>query len=274
MWRCAAVACGVLLTACGSPKRAPVAMRPVQQTSAREASPQEDADQEALADRVTGWALGDSRRMVRRKSRAAGRLLVLPRQGPGRPLTSDCMHASSFLPSRAEPGTVFMVVDGALHVFDVRAPRPAIVPITTVPAGVVFMQLLASSKAAPPTELLALVQPPGKQDDASARLWRLVITGERATGKPVLDGPWLRSREAFFEYFSAPRCREDGSDCLVITNGDHGGILDVQPRPRAPRSEWRTLGESRIHDVSWNPAANPADEGSALALVTCEKKAP
>lgn len=209
--------------------------------------------------------------MVRRKARAGARLLVLPRQGAAKPLLSPCVRASSLLPSRAQPGKMFLIVDGTLHALDAQAQPPAIAPIATEPASVPLMQLLASSRHEPPTELLALVQPAGTgRDQASRRLWRFVVSQGRAKGEPVRDEPWLQSRAAFFARYHAPRCRDDGSDCLVVVDSDNRTFLDVQPRPRAPRHEWRMLEGARIHDVSWNPG----DLGSALALVTCDENEP
>jgi hypothetical protein len=213
--------------------------------------------------------------MVRRKVRAAARLLVLPQQGPSRPLVNDCVHASSLLPSRARPGMVFLIMGGALHVVDTGAARPAIVPIAIRPDNVMFVELLASSKQASATEqtteLIVLARPADPQrKNPPPRLWRLVVEGNRATGSPVGNAPWLRSREAFFERFHAPRCRDDGSDCLMVEDSDRGGFLDVQPHPRAPRHEWKKLEAGAIHDASWNPA----DHSSALALVACDEQSP
>jgi hypothetical protein len=209
--------------------------------------------------------------MVRRKVRAAARLLVLPQQGPSRPLVNDCVHASSLLPSRARPGTVFLLMGGGLHVVDTGAARPAIAPITIRPANVMLVELLALSKQASPAELIVLARPAGTQrGNPRPRLWRLVVEDSRATGTPIDNAPWLRSREAFFERFHAPRCRDDGSDCLVVADSDRGAFLDVQPNPRAPRHEWKKLEAGTIHDASWNPA----DQSSALALVACDEQSP
>jgi hypothetical protein len=209
--------------------------------------------------------------MVRRKTRAAARLLILPHQGAATPLLSRCVRASSLLPSRAQPGKTFLIVDGTLHALDAQATPPAIMPIATEPTGVIVTQLLASSRQEPPIELLVLVQPAGKgRVQVSPRLWHLVVSQGRARGEPVRDEPWLQSRDAFFARYHAPRCRDDGSDCLVVVDSDSGAFLDVQPQPRAPRHEWKVLEGARIHDASWNPA----DAGSALALVTCDEDQP
>lgn len=210
--------------------------------------------------------------MVRRNVRAAARLLVLPRSGPGQPLTGHCVHASSLLPSRAQPGAMFLIIGGALHVLDTSAAHPVIVPVEIMPAGSAFVQLLATSKQASPTELLALVwpdseQPADRPGHEALRLWRFVVESTWAMGTPVREEPWLESRAAFFEQFDAPRCREDGSDCLAVADSRQGAFLDVQPRPRAPRQEWKALPAGRIYDVSWNPGG----DGSALALVTCDE---
>jgi hypothetical protein len=262
----AAALCAWLVVACGSaPPPGPAV--PV-------------AQQEALAERVTRWVLGEEQRMVRRKTRAAARLLVLPRQGAARPLLDRCVRASSLLPSRTQPGKSFLIVDGALHVFDAGAAHAGLVPVALEPGGLALTRLVASSKQEPPAELLVLVQPAGKgREEALPRLWRLVVSGERARGEPVEEAPWLQSRAAFFARYHAPRCREDGSDCLVIVDGDSGAFLDVQPQPRAPRHEWKALEGGHVHDAAWNPASlgspgNPGDQGSALALVTCDEKTP
>jgi hypothetical protein len=229
--------------------------------------------------------------MVRRKVRAAARLLVLPQQGPSRPLVNDCVHASSLLPSHARPGTVFLIMGGGLHVVDTGAARPAIAPIAIRPANILLVELLALSKQASPAELIVLVRPATTQRDRGIdnprdgaspaplpsaagtpppRLWRLVVEGDRATGSPVVNAPWLRSRAAFFERYHAPRCRNDGSDCLMVADGDRGAFLDVQPTPHTPRHEWKKLETGTIHDASWNPA----DQSSALALVACDEQSP
>lgn len=242
--------CLVTITACGAPETPP------DQTWHPDAS---------LVDRVMEWTLGERLRMVRKKTRAAARLLLLPQQRPPRALLDDCVNARSLLPSSMSSGELFLVVDGELHRLDTSDPRATLVRIATEPADVVLSQLLAMSRQTP-VEILALAQQHGRDGQASApALWRFVTDGRRARGALVPDQPRLSDADTFFRHFSAPRCRENGTDCLVIANGDEQSFLDVQPRSGEDKREWRALDATWIEDTRWNPA----DPRSALLLVRC-----
>jgi hypothetical protein len=241
----------VMLTACGAPEKP---ADPIWQPDA------------SLVDRVTEWSLGEPlRRMVRKKTRAAARLLLLPQQGAPRPLLTDCVNARSLLPSSMKSEELYLIVDGALHVIDTSNLPPALARIATEPADVVLFHLLAMSRQAP-VELLALAHQSTRDGQASApALWRFVIDGSRARGALVRDQARLADADTFFRHFSAPRCRENGADCLVIANGHEQSVLDVQPRPGEDKREWRALEATQIEDARWHPS----DQRSALLLVRC-----
>lgn len=225
----------------------------------------------ARANDVATWALGERLRMVRKKPRSAARLLVVPQQGAPRALLQRCVNARSVLPSHVNPQQIFAIIDGALHIIDIGATPPAILPVALEPAHIVLSDLLAMSRRAPPLEILALAQHPVSDGQMSApALWRIVLSAERAHAAPVAEQPQLTDPAAFFQHYSAPRCREDGRDCLLVANGDQQGFLDVESHPGGTRREWRTLEAATIEDARWHRA----DETSALLLVRCQQQPP
>lgn len=224
-----------------------------------------------LVERIREWALGERQRMVRKKSRTAAQLLVLPQHGTPKALLRRCVDARSLLPSSDNPREVYLVVDGKLYTVDTKAVQPRLVHIPIEPASVVLTHLLAMSRQAPPVVLLAMAQHDRNDRQASApALWQLVVSGGRARAARYTDNPKLSDRDRFFQHFSAPRCREHSSDCLVIANRDNQSLLDVEAHPGGTRREWRTVQGTWIEDARWNPN----DENSALLLVHCEKQSP
>ena len=224
-----------------------------------------------LIERVTEWALGERLRMVRKKSRTAAQLLVLPQQGTPSVLLGHCVNARSLLPSSANRREVYLVVDGKLYIVDTNATQPRLVPIPIEPATVVLTHLLATSRRAPPVMLLArALQDTGDRQASAPGLWQLVIAGGRAHAARLTESPELSDRDRFFQSFSAPRCREHSQDCLVIANGDTRSLLDVEAYPGGTRREWRAMQGTWIEDARWNPH----DESSALLLVGCPKQSP
>jgi hypothetical protein len=91
-----------------------------------------------LVDRVAEWALGERQRMVRKKSRTAAQLLVLPQQGTPSALLGHCVNARSLLPSSENPREVYLIVDGKLYIIETNATQPRLLPIAIEPANVVL----------------------------------------------------------------------------------------------------------------------------------------
>lgn len=223
-------------------------------------------------EQVKEWATGRKSRLAPGTGRA-DTALVLSSAATGQRTgqLTGCMKIADALPGPPTSRRVFLIIGGALHVLDLAAsegqdasPTPP-TQVTGTPDHLLFAQLLFFDRRPQPTTLYSMMQAPSGRD---RQLWSFVINGREATGTRVRDTRAWQDQKTFFERFYVPRCRRDGTDCLVPTFDGSNTALDVEATAGAPR---RPLGAPVAGDVraaSWHPD----DRDSVLLLVTCQQQ--
>jgi hypothetical protein len=112
--------------------------------------------------------------------------------------------------------------------------------------------LLAVDASASPLQLLAAAT---TADTSRLSLWRVTVTETSVLDmKPAEEEPACQSMEAFFRTFRTPRCRNDGTQCLLLGHDRGASVLSVEETRHADVAEpIQAFGSVAVIDVAWVP---------------------
>jgi hypothetical protein len=182
-----------------------------------------------------------------------------------------CGDIDDILPSHPSTHEYFFVVKGDLWKgpLDKGSPRTRI----AIRPAIQINRLLLLEKSLPGRILLVEAVP--EKNDQRGALWRLTITGSNATARQ-------ESRRTIAEYkrdFRNARCEGGDRRCLHIAYSQGIPVLDIEPRPSAPRRQYRKLtnlpGSTTfpiLHRAVFHPGAKGISSGAILLTASCRKE--
>jgi hypothetical protein len=179
----------------------------------------------------------------------------------GTRVTSNCVAATSMLPSPPPDTRIFLAVGGALHV--VQRPGTSPEPLPGIDRSLRLTSLLAFRAAASPLQLLAAALPEGAAEE---ELWSITVSDATVLGAArVTDDPAFAHAQAFFAGYNAPRCLPGGRRCLMLSRDDQQTYVDIKPTRDARPQTVQELGGADIVDITWGPG----EEATFYLLVGC-----
>lgn len=233
------------------------------------------ADEGELSEVARSELLAWSGVSAHRGTVSAGSDMYLLTVRPGQPLPASpgpaaqetCVRAQAFVPGPTQDPRVFYLVDGALYAQDRSGARMGVpAPLSGLDDGLTITELLAFGNDPARVELLALVK---RGEQARGSAWLLEIEADRITAaRAAGDLAALRDRQAFFERFHVPRCKQGDQRCVVaVPMSSEGSLIVEEPRrgqPTQPVSGFEALAGKHVagvKDVAW-----ASGDGDALYL--------
>jgi hypothetical protein len=171
-----------------------------------------------------------------------------PPPPPPSQLASGLVGAHSILP--APDGRMYFATESAIFFYNEQTR----VPQKLSPPSAEFEQmnigfLLASTKD--PKNLTFYVQA-RRSKEAPDEIWEVDVRGDAITAARPARLPAQQSElDRFFTTLHMPRCRPDGTRCLVRKYFNGQASLLIEPRRGTDREEYKNLGAVTVLDVAW-----------------------